>query len=106
MTEAAVEVGSHLKGDLGGVHKIYSWDGGFVAPTTDRSVIDDVVQVMDDDAWSMTREHSRRGIVVGISSGAAAFAAIKIAALDRYAGLRIATIFPDSAERYISVLSA
>lgn len=95
-----------LKGDPGGVHKIYGWNGGFVAPTTDRSVIDDVVQVMDDEAWSMTRELSRRGIVVGISSGAAAFAAIKIAALDRYAGLRIATIFPDSAERYISVLSA
>lgn len=95
-----------LKGDPGGIHKIFGWNGGFVAPTTDRTVIDEVVQISDEDAWRTTRALSKRGIVVGISSGAAAYAAVEIARLKKNEGLAVATIFPDSGERYISVLSA
>jgi len=95
-----------LSGGAGGTHGIPGWNGGFVAPTTDVSVIDEVVVVSDEEAWAMTRDLARQGIFVGISSGAAAVAArrLRIALGDNDEA--IVTIFPDSGERYISLLTA
>jgi cysteine synthase A len=100
------ELSALLSGGQPGTHKIYGWNGGFIAQTTDRSVIDDVVKVTDEEAWHTTRTLSKMGIVVGISSGGTACAAIRIASMEQSKGLRFATIFPDSGERYISVLSS
>ncbi|MDJ0931271.1 cysteine synthase family protein [Breoghania sp.] len=94
-----------LSGEAGGVHKIYGLNGGFVATTTDRSVIDEVITISGEDAWETTRALNRLRIVVGISSGAAAFVAAKMARIAKNTGKNIATIFPDSGERYISVLT-
>lgn len=103
---AEPESSAVLSGEEGGIHKIYGWNGGFVAATTDRSVIDEVVTVSDESSWQMARKLSACGIVVGISSGGSAVAAVEVAGRQENRGKRIATIFPDSGERYISVLTA
>lgn len=91
----------------GGLHRIPGLNGGFIAPTTDVALIDDVLPVSDDDAFTTARMLARSaGLLVGVSSGAAAHACQVLAARPEYAGKTIVTVFPDTGERYLSWLQA
>ncbi len=92
-----------LSGGEPGPHKIQGIGAGFVPSIVDRSVIDGVEQVSNDDAFDMARKVACvEGIPVGISSGAAVLAAFRLAALDENAGKAIVAIIPCFAERYLS----
>jgi cysteine synthase A len=76
---------------------------GFVPKVFDSSVVDEIIQVSDADAFAMTKELlSKEGIICGISSGAAAYAAFKLAARTESTGKLIVVILPDTGERYLS----
>ncbi|MFG2736560.1 cysteine synthase A [Streptomyces carpaticus] len=91
----------------GGLHRIPGLNGGFVAPTTDLDVIDEVLTVSDGDAFAGARLLARTaGLLVGVSSGAAAHACRTLVARPEYAGTTMVTIFPDTGERYLSWLQA
>lgn len=92
-----------LSGGPGGLHAIPGLNGGFVAPTTDVSCIDEIVVVSDDDAASTSRLLARSaGLLVGISSGAAAHACRQVA--ERlHPGATVVVVLPDTGERYLSV---
>ncbi|MFD0357439.1 PLP-dependent cysteine synthase family protein [Streptomyces sp. NPDC127110] len=88
----------------GGLHRIPGLNGGFVAPTTDVALIDNVVTVSDEDAMAAARSLARRqGVFVGVSSGAVAHACARLAAHPDYIGATIVTILPDTGERYLSL---
>ncbi|WP_210203803.1 PLP-dependent cysteine synthase family protein [Phyllobacterium sophorae] len=95
-----------LSGNPGGIHRIPGLNGGFVAETTDRTLIDEIITVADEDAWAMAKKLASAGIFVGISSGAVAHVCRAIRQRSTSGEGRIATIFPDSGERYVSLLSA
>ncbi len=99
----AVETqGSILGGGPPGPHKVEGIGASFIPKTFDRSVCDEVLMVMDDEAFGMVNElAAKEGVLAGSSGGAAAFAAVKIAKR-LGAGKRVVTIIPDSAERYLS----
>ncbi|MFI5932116.1 cysteine synthase A [Actinoplanes sp. NPDC051494] len=87
-----------------GTHAIPGMNGGFVADTTDRALIDEVLTVTDDEALETARGlASGSGVLAGISSGAAVHAALRIARRPESAGATIVTILPDTGERYLSV---
>ncbi|MEU5362403.1 cysteine synthase family protein [Streptomyces sp. NPDC005925] len=89
----------------GGLHRIPGLNGGFVAPTTDVDVIDEVLTVSDAEAYAAARDLARSaGLLVGVSSGAAAHAVRVLAARPDFAGRTLVTIFPDTGERYLSWL--
>ncbi|MHC5907214.1 cysteine synthase A [Streptomyces sp. S6] len=91
----------------GGPHRIPGLNGGFVASTTDPEVIDEVLTVSDDDAFAGARRLARTaGLLVGVSSGAAAHACRTLVARPEYAGRTVVTLFPDTGERYLSWLQA
>jgi cysteine synthase A len=93
-----------LSGGAPGVHKIQGIGAGFVPDVLDRSVIDEVIPVSDDDALDMAELCARReGLFVGFSAGAAIHAALGLAGRPEMAGKRIVTIVPDSGERYMSL---
>jgi cysteine synthase A len=95
-----------LSGGAGGPHAIPGLNGGFVAPTTDVSCIDEVVVVGDDDALSTARLLARSsGLLVGISSGAAAAGCREVAQRLR-PGATVVAILPDTGERYLSMVPA
>jgi cysteine synthase A len=93
-----------LSGGQPGTHKIQGIGAGFVPEVLDRSVIDEVIPVEDNDALDMAELCARReGLLVGFSSGAAIHASLQIAARPEMAGKRVVTIVPDSGERYMSL---
>ncbi len=92
-----------ISGGEPGKHKIQGIGAGFVPKNLDTSIVDDVVQVNDDDAFETARALAREeGLMVGISSGANLWAAQQIAARPEFAGKRIVTIMPSLGERYLS----
>ncbi|SEN57103.1 cysteine synthase A [Lihuaxuella thermophila] len=94
--------GSIIAGGEPGPHKTEGIGMEFFPGYFDRSLIDEVYTVMDDDAFRLVKElAAREGLLVGSSSGAACYAALREAE-KAPAGTRIAVIFPDSSERYLS----
>jgi cysteine synthase A len=92
-----------LSGGTPGPHKIQGIGGGFVPSILDRSVIDGVETVENEEAFAMAHKAAEiEGVPVGISSGAALAVAFRLAARDAYAGKMIVTIVPSFAERYLS----
>jgi cysteine synthase A len=92
-----------LSGGSPGSHMIQGIGAGFVPKVFDSSVVDEIIQVSDADAFAMTKELlSKEGIICGISSGAAAYAALKLAARTESTGKLIVVILPDTGERYLS----
>ncbi len=92
-----------LSGGIKGAHKIQGIGAGFVPEILDRSVIDEILTVNDDEAYAAGRELAKKyGLLVGISSGAAYAAAKRIASDPQNSGKKIVVIFPDSGSRYLS----
>ncbi|MDO4485501.1 MAG: cysteine synthase A [Bacillota bacterium] len=87
-----------------GPHKIQGIGANFIPEVLDRSVIDEVMTVTDDDALDTMKELARcEGLLVGVSSGAAVYGAGQVAARSENAGKRIVVILPDTGERYLSI---
>jgi cysteine synthase A len=92
-----------LSGGQKGPHKIQGIGAGFVPEVLDRSLIDEVVTVSNDDAFATARRlAATEGVLCGISSGAAVWACMQVAAMNVYAGKRIVTLLPSTGERYLS----
>ena len=92
-----------LNGQPSGPHKIQGIGAGFIPKTYNADVIDEVFDVENDDAIRTGRQLAQQeGLLVGISSGAAAFAAAEIAKRPENAGKRIVVLLPDTGERYLS----
>jgi len=99
----AVETqGSVLGGGKPGPHKVEGIGASFIPKTFDRSVCDEVMMVMDDDAFNTVKAlAAQEGVLAGSSGGAAVFASLKVAE-KLGPGKCVVTIIPDSAERYLS----
>jgi cysteine synthase A len=92
-----------LSGGAKGPHKIQGIGAGFVPEVLDRSVMDEILQVADEDAFRTARLLARtEGIAGGISSGAALHAALQVARRSESAGKLLVVLLPDTAERYLS----
>ena len=93
-----------LSTGIAGKHKIQGIGAGFVPDTYDASVIDEILPVSDEDAVRGGRLLSARGLLVGISSGAAFSAALSLARKEENAGKTIVALLPDTGERYLSTI--
>ena len=92
-----------LSGGQPGAHKIQGIGAGFIPQTYDSQVIDEIIQVSNDNAILTGRELSLyEGLIVGISSGAATYAALQLAQRPENKGTRIVALLPDTGERYLS----
>ena len=87
-----------------GPHKIQGIGANFIPEILDRSLIDEIIPVADDDAYALCREVAKtEGLLVGISSGAALWAAREVAKRPENHGKHVVVILPDTGERYLSV---
>ncbi|MCX7703410.1 MAG: cysteine synthase A [Planctomycetota bacterium] len=105
ITVVAVEPANSavLSGGKAGRHKIQGIGAGFVPEILNRKVIDEIIPVKDEDALDAARELMKKeGILAGISSGAAAYAALTVAPRPKNKGKLLVVLLPDTAERYIS----
>ena len=94
-----------LNGQPSGPHKIQGIGAGFIPKTYNGDVVDEIFDVDNDDAIRTGRQLAREeGLLVGISSGAAAFAAIEIAKRPENKGKKIVALLPDTGERYLSTV--
>ncbi|VBB46890.1 cysteine synthase A, O-acetylserine sulfhydrolase A subunit [uncultured Paludibacter sp.] len=94
-----------LSGGNPGPHKIQGIGAGFIPKNYDGSVVDEIIQVSNDNAILASRQVSREeGLLVGISSGAALYAASQLALRPENKGKNIVVILPDTGERYLSTL--
>ncbi|MBM3953336.1 MAG: cysteine synthase A [Planctomycetes bacterium] len=92
-----------LSGGSPGPHKIQGIGAGFVPDVLDRSLVDEILQVTNDEAVALARRIAKEeGILCGISCGAAMHAALRVAARPESAGKTIVVVLPDSGERYLS----
>ena len=92
-----------LSGGAPGPHKIQGIGAGFVPDVLDRSLVDEVLTVTNDEAFAVARRLAREeGILAGISCGAAMHAALRVAARPESQGKTIVVVLPDSGERYLS----
>ena len=92
-----------LSGGKAGAHKIQGIGAGFIPKNYDASVVDGIIQVTNEEAFHTSRELARQeGVLVGISSGAAMYAALQLARLPENRGKRIVVLLPDTGERYLS----
>lgn len=94
-----------LSGGAPGAHKIQGIGAGFVPKNYKASIVDEVIQVQNDDAIRTSRELAKQeGLLVGISSGAAVYAAAELAKRPENEGKMIVALLPDTGERYLSTI--
>lgn len=87
----------------GGPHKIQGIGAGFVPGVMDLSIVDEIIRIQNDDAFDTARKIAKTdGVLVGISAGAALYAATELAKRPEYEGKTIVVLFPDTGERYLS----
>lgn len=92
-----------LSGGKPGLHKLQGIGAGFIPKTYDASVVDEIITVSDDDAFTTSRQLAQtEGLLVGISAGAAIWAATELATRPENRKKRIVTLLPDTGERYLS----
>ena len=94
-----------LSGGTPGPHRIQGLGAGFIPQILNLKVIDEIIQVKTDEAFQTSRELARlEGLLIGISSGAAVFAALQISHRTEFKNKNIIVILPDSGERYLSTV--